>query len=316
MNKSYVALLGLTLVAFGATGCKKDNPLKNYVEETVKLKSVSQVSPSQLVVSGDLTFRHTHYWTAYRTECDTQICGYDNIYRCHPYTHCEPDHDLDGDDHHGGDGDHHGGGGGHYPPGGGGGGAHYPPGGGHGGGPGHGPRVMSEAEVQDVIASGTQGACYTRDVCGYESVPRYCQVNCRQVPYTESNTVKIESPVAVRVTLAGGAAIRQDAIQSLQIGVKPTGKFVEAFNNPSMRPKHYEYLFDSLHPADRTLVVLAGNGIRLANDQNFLVLPPNFRAGDPVSIELQLVPGGGQNQVSAVGTAADFPVLNTSDWGN
>src|SRR6185295_1479825 len=104
--------------------------------------------------------------------------------------------------------------------------------------------------------------------CRQEYVSRTCSTNCRNEPYQVRHEAKVSSPITVN--LKGTSA---DAIQGLHLGVKTTSKFVQAFDDSSVRPKGYEYLWNSLARDQKTVLVAAGKGVKLTANQSFLVLP-------------------------------------------
>lgn len=289
------ALLCTTLIS----AC--NTPVDQFVEQTVETKLGTQAT-----MHGQVNFTHTTYFTAYRTECDRVVCGYDQEYRCDTVTRCHSPlgaldasslelaslglSDIALDRPHPRDP-------GHPPPRGPV--DRDPPGG--GGGRPH-PRDPGDHD---------RDRCYTERVCGYESVPRYCDTNCREVPYTDSRTQQMGSPVIIKLVGISDEDLKK--VKSLNLGVKTNDKFQEAIRNIKKAPKKLRDAFKNLKAEDRTLVVLVAKGYRLREGQDFLRLADNFKAGDQVMIELQVEPTGGSKEVhSALGSTVDFPALHTS----
>jgi hypothetical protein len=151
------------------------------------------------------------------------------------------------------------------------------------------------------------GVC--RDIiigCRQVPVPRYCDTNCREVPVAKSRTREVTSPV--KVTFQGVS--NTDAIKAVMIGFKTNGRFDAAISDPALRPEGFENLFDSLAKEDKTVVILKAKGYELVDEQLFLKLPENFKAGDPIQLELQVRPTGSRKTTfSAVGTTEDIPAF-------
>ena len=323
-------LFSVLLLSAGLAACDS-NPLKDYVEQSVELKTSSKTSSADQV--GQLVFTNTRYWTSYRHVCDTQICGYDSQYVCHTRTRC--DHDLhlnstvvaslsefqrDHDDHGGGHGDDHGGHGG-----GGNGGGHGDDhggnnGGGHGGGDDHGgPGGDDHGGHGGGDDHGGHGGddhghdhCETYEDCGYEQVPRYCDVNCREEPYTESSTTKTVSPVVARIRGITGSN-KNAQVTGLWLGAATNAKFQQAFSDYSARPKGLESLFNLFKRSDKTLLVMQAKGLELVQGQDFLNLSSNFSRGDTIQLNVTVrETSSTSKQVSAVGTNEALPNLSTS----
>lgn len=250
MKNSFTAIL--MVMAASMVGC--DNPMEDYVQETVEL-SVDQVRDDgkRLTLEGDLTFKHTSYWTEYRTECDRVVCGSEREYRCHTRTRC-------------------------------------------------------------VRRDGHKETCTTYRDCGYEDVPKYCDTNCRQIPYTESSTRKTVSPVKIDMTRKDGGGVRKNRIDGLYFGVNTNAKFRDAIDHPSSQPEGTEFLFRDLTRDDDTLLVLKAKGYRLAAGQSYLRLPEDFKAGDVIRMNVLIERTGDSDDTiySAVGSVDQFPELHTS----
>ena len=294
---SRLCVLALAVTAIGFSGCNSLN-VSDYVDQAVSAKSTAPGS-----YQGNLEFHQTTFFTNYRQQCDTQICGYEQQQVCHPVTDCDGGvyaehssmeghggggggehgggggggfgggHPGGGDDHHGGGDDHHGGGGGGY----------IPPG----------------------------PVCHTRQDCDWESVPQYCQVNCQQVPFQDSKTDAIESPVVVQIIGTSGALPR---IESIELGVKTNGKFQTALSNPGSLPKSARGAFQGLSSGDRTVLVMKAKGLKLVSATDWLNLPADYKPGNQVIISVKVEDSGSLKDeiVSSVGSTTDFPALDFS----
>jgi hypothetical protein len=151
-------------------------------------------------------------------------------------------------------------------------------------------------------------------VCHDVQVPRYCQVNCRQVPFPDTTLQQFPSELTVKVSGLDKTKYK-DQLKQLVLMVKPNDKFQAAMSDPSQRPKGSDALFNSVSKTDKTIAVVKAIGFMLSSGQSVLTLPPGFKAGDSVEIDLALQPASSSKDptISAAGTSTDFPDLNTSD---
>jgi hypothetical protein len=157
---------------------------------------------------------------------------------------------------------------------------------------------------------GGGSSCHTEPgYCRVSSVPRYCQTNCRMEPVTRSYDTRIPSEVTVE--LHGLDDVK--AIQALSLGVETNEKYAKAFRERGKQPRKYAFLFEDLKPEHRTLISLKAKGYALEKGQEAaLTLPKDFKAGDPVTIRLQLVRAKanvGKSTYSVLGTTEAFPAL-------
>ncbi|MEK6579475.1 MAG: hypothetical protein AABZ55_09650, partial [Bdellovibrionota bacterium] len=153
--------------------------------------------------------------------------------------------------------------------------------------------------------------------CGYVAVPRYCDVNCHNENYIDSNTTTQTSPVRVQVRERAGARVDLGTIKGLWLGVKTNSRFLRAMDDPSLRPEDYSDLFNQLNKTDKTIMVLSAKGYRLVSGQSFLKLPAVFKGGDPATVELVVEATGTNKEVTSVlGTTEDFPALESSSGPN
>jgi hypothetical protein len=261
------------------TACNNTDPLKDFVEQDVKLNVKS--AGSQVLASGSLNFTEVYYTTDQETVCDHVECG---GYQTQCY------------------------GGGEVCSGG----RQVCTGGGQVCTPVR--RCTGSGCTEDQVCHTEPGSCHTEGevcrteppVCSQVYVSRTCDTNCRLEPVTHEHDDTITSPITVSlkgVTNAGD-------VQGLHLGVKTNSKFVAAFDDPTQRPKGAEDLWNSLSKTDKTILVGAAKGLKLAPNQNFLVLPADFKPGDAVSIEAQFEPSSNSGTgLSAVGTSVDFPAL-------
>lgn len=147
--------------------------------------------------------------------------------------------------------------------------------------------------------------------CGYESEPRFCDTNCRNVPYWDSETFRSTSNILVRVK--GVPQESWDDIEEIMLGARTNSKFQEAMEKPSTQPEKIQAVLKQLEKTDKTVLLLKAKGFRLRASQDFLKLPENFDSGDPVTIELDVEPtGSGKTEISAIGSEVNFPDLHTS----
>lgn len=156
---------------------------------------------------------------------------------------------------------------------------------------------------------GPRSCHYVPGTCYFERIPRYCRVNCRQEPYTTSREVRHTSPVVVTLRGLDAASVKD---LSLTLGFKTNSRFVGALRDPSLRPKKLGFLFDSLNERQRTLALLKAPGYALVPQQDFFNLRPDFRPGDAIEIDLQVVraqPNLGDLTFSVTGSEQDVPAL-------
>ncbi|HLE00663.1 MAG TPA: hypothetical protein VJB59_10420 [Bdellovibrionota bacterium] len=252
--KRYLVLLASLAAMTTLTGCKEMLFLNTFVEKYVEIEaSKAQPGvPGVLEMNGKLVFLHTEYFTNYRTVCDTEICGYDEVYRCHTHERCvKNDHGVD--------------------------------------------------------------QCSTYETCGYESVPRYCEVNCRQEPFTDSSTSRTISPIIVN--LHGVDAKDAKKIKEVALAVKTNHKFREALQNQENQHKKARSVLKSLNQDANTILVLKAKGYRLSPQENFLSLATDFNKGDKVVIHVNVESTGSKETAySGLGSKDDFPELHTSSY--
>lgn len=149
---------------------------------------------------------------------------------------------------------------------------------------------------------------YVPGQCYFDRIPRYCRVNCRAEPYTTSRDVRIVSPITATVR----GLDNPDAVKALNLGIKTNGRFVGALRDPSLRPKKLGFLFEDLNERQRTLVLLKSKGYSLVPQQNFFTLRSDFRPGDAIELDLQVVRAAsnvGDYTVSILGSEQDVPAL-------
>ena len=307
--KKLMLVLGLGLAVLSVSGCK-DEAEKNmepFVEKVVSVKiekpKDNQVA-SNVILQGELTFKHTTYFQDYRQVCDRVVCGYRPVVIMRTRLECDGrnDHrggdrdgrrgrDGDRDDRRGGDrdgdrDDRRGG-------------ERDDRGGRDRGSDRGGDRNCRRVPYRDIIQE-----------------PVYCDVNCRMEPFTNSSESKTVSPVAVRIVgLQGSASSALDQVKKLLIGVNTNASFKSAVAQPGLRPQGFERLFDGLLETDNTLVILKAAGYRLKPGQNFVTIPKDFGKGSPVSMTVEVEPVGSKEDIySVVGSSEDFPDVNTSSY--
>ena len=292
MNTFSKTALALSL-ALTVASCKNvEKEVNNYAERTVKLEAVSTDAASGAVnFAGKIPFVNRHSYTAYKTECDQQICGYDTRNVCTPVEHCSGS-----------------------------------------------PTCTTTDVCRDVPdsvchqnANGTESCthttrrvctpvqhcsggpvCHTTSVCRLEQFPRYCSVNCREVPYTAVDTQDRASAVSVKIK-----GIQTDAkdsgISQVFLAVRTNEQFRKDVADPANAPKDLQAVLKTLAKEDNTLLVVSAKNYMLVGGQTFLNLPTDFAAGKPVSIEVQVQSVSDKNAISALGTPVNFPALQTND---
>src|SRR5262249_40534925 len=104
---------------------------------------------------------------------------------------------------------------------------------------------------------GYRNECHTDTVCRQVEVPRYCQVNCRDVPFPDTVLQRLPSAITVRIKGLDKAKF-EDQLKQLVLVVKPNDKFRAAMDDASQRPKGSDAIFNSVEKADMTIVVLRG----------------------------------------------------------
>ena len=276
--KRYIGLILTSSAAIALSGCN-GSPFDRYFEQSVAL-----FSSRGTTMTGNLNFTEISYYTAYRQECD-----YRTVCDRYPVQTLEqtlglpgPGHGggghVGGGDHGGGghDGDHHGGGDGDHHGGGGwdhgGGGYYHPPGGGY----------------------------YPQPRCWTEAY------NCREVPYQDSVETTIPSQITATVTGAGDTS----TIGSLTFEVHANSGYPQFVTNPDNWPNGSDAIFKGLTPSDQNLLVLKSKIYELVPGQDFLNLPENFKAGDPLEISVQVQPASNPKLgLSAVGNVVALPPL-------
>jgi len=274
------AMLAVLSVCSLFSACNNNDPLKDFVEQDVKLDV--KAAGSQVLGSGKLNFTEVYYTTSYETVCDHYECGRNEQVCWGGGTTCSGGHEVCTGGHE----------------------VCTPV-----------RRCTGSGCTTDSVCHTTSGGCHTSGQvchstpreCSWQYVSRTCSTNCRNEPVQHRHETKVVSPVTVTIKGAGA-----DSVQGLHLGVKTTSRFVQAFDDSSIRPKGYEYLWNSLARDQKTVLVAAGKGVKLTANQSFLVLPSGFKPGDAVSIEALFEPAadaGKDGQVSAVGTTVDFPAL-------
>ena len=252
------------------TACESnvEKAINPYVNESIALKADGDSS----VFKGTIPFTETHYFTNYRTVCDTVQCGWDYRNVCETVPRCTGTHEVCRD---------------------------VPD-----------SVCHTDSSGQRVCTSTPRRECHqeqscTNDtVCHQEQYPRYCQENCREVPFQDSR--KISHASSVTVTVTGGAA---KDIKDLVLGAKTNGAYTAIFHNASQKPADIEAVLKNLTETDKTLVVLKSKTLKLVDTSSILILPADFKAGDPVNFELKVTAGADKSGISAIGTAADLPVI-------
>jgi len=280
------ALLSLA-AALTACDSNVEKAIKPYVESVIGLKADN--GAGVVTLTGRIPFTYTEYFTNYRTECDRQVCGYDREQRCYTTERCTGSapschtstvcHTTsDSVCHTDSSGVEH-------------------------------CTSTPRRECEDVErCTGGGQVCRPDTVCHWEDVPRYCDVNCRQVPYQDSRVYDRSSAVTVKVSGVSGGKIND-----LAIGARTNSAYEGLFNTAVSKPKEIEDVLKTLSKDDKSLLVLKAEGLQLRGGQKFLELPPGFKAGDPVSVDVAVEPSGSQKKTwSALGSASNFPVLNES----
>ncbi|HUP57204.1 MAG TPA: hypothetical protein VM598_07105 [Bdellovibrionota bacterium] len=337
--------LGLAVLAMGLSGCENvdlETAMQSYAERGVafNLENATVDSDGSVVLKSSLEFTHLVHFTNQRTECDTVQCGTDtrqectavqrceNVYqcwneqRCYPEQVCRPVQRC-----HGGgqvctnqpvcrdvrdtvcrDV--------------------------------NGQQVCEEVtrrECRDQQVCRPQppvchyeNVCHTENRCRYEQqcgyrpqcrtdqvcrdveVPRYCQVNCRQVPYEDSRVDKHPSSITLRVKGLSRTEWKKQ-LRQLVLAIKPNAAFQSAIDNPAERPKGSDAIFNSVTKLDKTIAIAKAKGFHLAKGQAVLELPANFKPGDAIDLVLVLEPTSAKEQLSAAGTKTDLPALHWVD---
>ncbi|MGK5086212.1 hypothetical protein WDW86_01535 [Bdellovibrionota bacterium FG-2] len=280
MKISKLILATVLLGVVGLTGCN-DLQLDRYVEQVVDLKFAKTTEAS---FQGVLSFMETTYFTSYRRVCSTAVCGYDWDYRCYYETRCDSVVDVQVSDA-----------GGNERP------REYERGGGHPGEGHHGGGHPGEGHP----------SCHSHQVCQNVMVPRYCEVDCHDVPYQDSSDQYFPSRVFVK--LEGISAAEVGTVNELQFGANTNASFHADVHNAQKLPKKLRASFADLSIADQTLLVMKAKGFKMVSDTGFLKLPADFKRGDDVSITIQVEKTGNSDVVvSSMGTTAELPVLHTS----
>jgi len=282
-------LLVAATLSVGLSACRDRDPLGPLVERVVEADQRTEKA-----LYSSLNFTLVEHYTEFQRQCDKVQCGTDYREVCDtqrvctpPQTSCGPGRNVC-----------------------------------HSGGevcerdPRTGRRycrhVPGSCHWEPGYCSTIPGTC--RDViigCRQVATPRYCDTNCRDIPVARTREREVTSPV--RVTFQGVNST--DAIKGVMIGFKTNARFDSAISDPALRPEGFESLFDQLAKEDKTVVILKAKGYELVEDQSFLNTPENFKAGDPIHLELQVRPSGSSKTgFSAAGTTKDIPAFR-SDAG-
>ena len=97
---------------------------------------------------------------------------------------------------------------------------------------------------------------------------------------------------------------------ALTLEVHANNGYPEFITNPDNWPSGADAIFKGLNPGDQNLIVLKSKTYELVPGQDFLNLPANFVAGDPLNITIQVQPASNPKLgLSAVGTSAVLPPL-------
>ena len=264
--------LAISLLCLGLAGCG-DVDLKPFFGQVLQFKTgdAQKLTNQSVQVSSAVKFTHTRYFPNYRTECDSEVCGYNISEDCTPITRCT------------------------------------------GGSQECTPieRCTSAGCHTDQVCRSSPPDCSTDYVCRTVSTPRYCDVNCREVPFQDSVSTDTLSPVTLTVS---GSSDILDNIKQLELGVKGNSELARLIQNPQQRPKDSAPLFESLSASDKSVMVLRAKGLRLVRGQNFLSLPAHFKRGDSIKIDLQVESAGVKDEIlSSVGSETDLPDLQTSE---
>jgi hypothetical protein len=283
-TKKFRAALALACL-LSACDPNVEKLLNPYVEDAVKVRAESA---GQTVLKGAIPFKHTEYFTSYRQVCDREVCGYEREQRCYTREHCTgstpschtvchnvPDTvcrtDSNGQEHC---------------------------------------STTTRRECSESCSGGGR-VCTPYTDCDWVTVPRYCDVNCRQVPYQDSRTYDRSSQVTV--TVKGTGSVPNGKILGFTLGVHTNNAYQGLFNAQVQKPKEIQELLKTLSPQDKTLLLLKSEGYQLVGGQRFLELAPDFKAGDPVSIEVNVEPASNaSNKLSGLGSGTAFPALHTS----
>jgi len=154
--------------------------------------------------------------------------------------------------------------------------------------------------------------CRKQETCGYETVPQYCDVNCREVPYADSSRSHTYSQIGVK--LVGVTQEQAKNIKEIALGVRTNGKFQKLVAQLADAKPAVQALFRDVHADSNTLVALKAKGFRLKAGQDFLRLN-GFTRGANVEITLEVEPTGTDKvETSVLGSSENFPELKTDSW--
>lgn len=160
--------------------------------------------------------------------------------------------------------------------------------------------------------------CQNQQRCGNEQVPQFCQTNCRQEPFTDTDITKIQSALVVHVTGAS-AAVLKDVIKEVHVGVITTDHYRGCFdpnngNREGDMPRELKpFMHDgTIVASDNSLLVMKAKGYRLRHNPDWLNLA-GFERGDTVTINVQVEPTGNSDDFySVLPSKVGFPSIHTS----
>jgi len=323
--------------ALSLTACDKDYTdfVSNYAAERIPLKVNLKSTTSVVTAEGGTNFYQVRYFKRTQRVCDTVVCGstWENV--CHTRRVCENRWNLglnamrggrDNDNNRGGgrDNDNNRGGGRDNDNNRGGGRDNdNNRGGGSGGrdndnnrgGGRDNDNNRGGGRDNDNNRGGGWGHdddswnrpreyCRNVEDCSVESVPQYCEQNCRDVEIEDSDSTYVYSRVSV--VLEGVPQVDASKIEGVSIGVDTNDAFKGVVMYPAYRPEKAGSAFDGLKTTDKTFVVLQARGYKLVEATQWV--PETFKVGDPIVIRLKVASVGGKKTLfSSVGTEKGFP---------
>lgn len=261
------------LAAVGLQACD-ESPLTEFVQRTVKLSAVESYGENEQVFQGQLNFTVSTTQDVKKHVCDWSVCGQRRERRCDAIPDCMPN-SLSARDPHNTD-----------------------------------PRW---AEMWRSPFGPTTGFCRPFGNCYWETVPVYCETNCRDVMVPETTTRQVPSTIVVRLEGQGVWDFPSRAIDSLELGVETNAAFTQAIADSSKRPAGFERLFDRLDRGQKTLLLMKAKGLALSPVSGWLKIPEDFKPGHTLEMTVRVArdPGVAVRDYSVAGTPVSFPSLDS-----
>lgn len=263
----------LLLAAVGLQACD-ESPLTEFVQRTVKLQAVESYGENEQVFQGQLAFTVSTTQDVKKRVCEWSVCGQRRERRCDALPDCMPNTTSSRNPH------------------------------------------QTDPRWADSWRSPfgpLAGLCRPTSNCYWETVPVYCDTNCRDVVVPETTTRQVPSTIVVRLEGQDVWDFPSRAIESLELGVGTNAAFAQALADSSKRPAGFEPLFDRLDRGQRTLLLMKAKGLVLSPVSGWLKIPEDFKPGQTLEMTVRVAHDRGVSvrDYSVAGTPVSFPSLDS-----